>query len=75
MRKINLWPAALVFALVLVLTVSAQSYGSCPMGGVGGIYGGYGTGMMVFSWITYILVIGLIVAGIYWLIKSANRKK
>ncbi len=54
--------------------VSEQLY-NCPMGGMMyGLYGGYGTGMMVFSWITSLAVLGLIAAGIYWLVKSANKK-
>jgi len=54
--------------------VSEQLY-NCPMGGMMyGFYGGYGTGMMIFSWLTGLLVIGLLAAGIYWLIKSANKK-
>jgi hypothetical protein len=39
------------------------------------MYGGYGFGFAILSWITSLLVIGLIIAAIYWLIKSANRKK
>lgn len=49
---------------------------NCPMGGMmGGFYGNYGSSMMVLSWLTYILFIALIVAAIYWLIKSASRKR
>jgi hypothetical protein len=40
----------------------------CPMFGN---YLGFGINP---SWVVYILIIGLLVAGIYWLIKSANRK-
>ena len=36
---------------------------------------GYGTGAFVLGWITYLLVIALIIAAIYWLIKTANKKK
>lgn len=39
------------------------------------MYGGYGLGLGILSWITSLLFIGLLVAGIYWLVKSANRKK
>jgi uncharacterized membrane protein len=39
------------------------------------IYGGYGFGFAILSWITSLLFIALIVAVIYWLVKSANRKK
>ena len=40
-----------------------------------GFYGEYGSGFMIFSYITFILLIGLFGAGIYWLIKSANKHK
>lgn len=40
-----------------------------------GMYGGYGADMMLFSWITWFLVVILIIAAIYWLVKSANKKK
>ena len=74
--KINLILAG-IFVLALIGIVSAQSTYNCPMGGgmMYGMYGGYGSGMMVFSWVTYLLVIVLIIAAIYWLIKSANRRK
>ena len=36
---------------------------------------GYGYNMMFFGWITWILIIALIIATIYWLIKTANKKK
>lgn len=70
MNKLFLVFLASIFVLTLV---SAQNYGSCPMGGM--MYGQYGLGLGVLSWITYLLVIVLIIAAIYWLIKSANRKK
>ncbi len=38
-------------------------------------YGGYGRGLIFISWLTYLLVLALIVSAIYWLIKSANSKK
>ena len=38
-------------------------------------YGNYNLGFTVISWITYILIIILIVSTIYWLIKSANMEK
>ena len=41
----------------------------------GSMMGSYGTGMLFFNWITYLLVIALIIAAIYWLIKSANKKR
>ncbi len=69
--KIGMAMIALMFAFNLVS--AAISDGSCSM--MSGLTGGYGSGMMFLGWITYILVIALIVAGIYWLVKSANRKK
>jgi len=44
----------------------------CSMGGM--MYGQYGLGLGILSWVTSLLVISLIVAAIYWLIKSANKK-
>ena len=52
-------------------------------GGIGGMtgmmnmmtgYGGYNAGTVLLSWITYLLTIALIIAGIYWLVKTANKK-
>ena len=72
-KKIN---AILLFAVLVfsITGVFAQTAGSCPMmyGAVSGNYGGL---MLVLSWITWILVIVLLVAAIYWLIKSAQKKK
>lgn len=45
----------------------------CSMAGM--MYGQYGTGAMLLSWLTGLAVLGLIAAGIYWLIKSANKKE
>ncbi|MEK6935606.1 MAG: hypothetical protein AABW67_02375 [Nanoarchaeota archaeon] len=52
-----------------------NSYGSMMGGMMYGIGGGFGSGMMLLSWITYLAILTLIIAGIYWLIKSANRRK
>ncbi len=66
----------LFLSIISLSTISAVDYSACPMGGTYGMMsGGYGIGSMLFSWITYLLVIGLIIAGIYWLVKSANRKE
>ena len=77
MNKINLALIAVLVVSAIVVTVSAQEQYSCPMGGgmMYGLYGGYGSGFMILSWITYILIIALIIAAIYWLIKNANRRK
>lgn len=77
--KKNIVKTILIFAVALfsIAFVSAQEQYNCPMGGgmMYGTYGGYGAGIMLFSWVTWILTIALIVAGIYWLIKNANKKK
>ena len=53
-------------------------------GGMGGMmgmmntmtgYGSYNSGTVFLSWITYLLTIALMIAGIYWLVKTANRKR
>ena len=63
-----------VFVLAGLAFVSADvGAGTCGMMG-GMMYGSYGSGMMIFGWLTYLLVIALIIAAIYWLIKSANRR-
>ena len=56
-------------------TTSCYGYGGMlgMMSGIGGY--GYGYGMMTLAWLTYILIIGLIIAAIYWLVKSATHKK
>ena len=68
---------AFIFILASLTFISAADYSSCPMGGstYGMMSGGYGSGFMLFGWVTYILVIALIVSAIYWLVKSANKKK
>jgi len=77
MKKISLLTG--VISLSLIGIVSAQQYGNCPMGSFGGMMygfsGGYGAGMMIFSWVISVLVIALITAAIYWLVKSASNKK
>lgn len=68
-----------IVALLAVSLVSAVEPYNCPMGGYGNYgmmtgYGGYGIGMLL-AWLFYLGVMGLIGAGIYWLVKSAQRKK
>lgn len=41
----------------------------------GMMYGQYGFGFGILAWLTSLFFIGLLGAGIYWLIKSANSKK
>ena len=45
------------------------------MGNIENSYGSYNSGFVVILWVIYILLIILIVSAIYWLIKSANRKR
>lgn len=75
MKKFSLLLGVIILSLVSLNLVVADTggYGSCPMGGM--MYGTYGSGFMVLGWLTYLLVIVLIIATIYWLIKSANRKR
>ncbi len=62
---------------------TSSGYGGMMSGGYGMMgmmqmmtgYGGYGSGAILLSWIMYLLIIALIGSGIYWLIKSANRKR
>lgn len=66
---------SLILLLPLLMTaVSAQAYDG-PMGGMMyGFYGSYGIVPALLMWIITLLVIALLVAGIYWLVKSANKK-
>ena len=73
MEKTTLGIIILLTVFSMLAVVSAQNYQGCGM--MSGLYGGYGSGFAILSWITYILFIALLIAGIYWLIKSANRKK
>ncbi|MDP2924807.1 MAG: hypothetical protein Q8N99_00380 [Nanoarchaeota archaeon] len=68
----------IVFVLVLALIgniLAQNNVNSCPMGGAAySLNGSYGSGTMILSWTFSILLIILIIAGIYWFIKSANHK-
>ena len=65
-----------IFSLVsLVFAADTDNLAGYCGGMMSGLYGGYGTSFMLVSWIFYIAIIGLIIAGIYWMIKSANSKK
>ncbi len=45
-------------------------------GGYGGMMGsGYGWGWSIFGVINYLLIVALVVAAIYWLIKNAKNRK
>lgn len=77
--KDNNFLSWVILAIAVILVFGILSFNR--IGGYGGMMsrysmmGGYGYGAMFFGWITWILVIALIIAAIYWLIKSANAKK
>ncbi len=88
MHKISI--AFGILFLFALSVVSAVQYGMMgddgqftPVnnGGYGGMmgmmtgYGGYNTGAVLLSWIIYLLTIVLMIAGIYWLVKTANKKR
>ncbi len=67
---------AIIAFLAILPIISAQQQYNCQIGGIGGMmYGGYGSGFMILGWITYLAVLALIIVGVYWLIKSANKRK
>lgn len=85
----NLVLGLLVFISALSMVSAAQygmmddngqftptnSYEGMMSGMIYGMGGGFGSGMMLLSWITYLAILILIIAAIYWLIKSANKKR
>jgi hypothetical protein len=44
---------------------------NCQMAGINS---GYSFGNGILSWVISFLIIGLLIAGIYWFVKSANKK-
>lgn len=52
--------------------VSAQQDYSCP--GYGMMYGGYGAGGIIFSWLLGLLTVVALALLIAWLIKQLQRK-
>ena len=71
----------LIFIIVsfMLVVVSAQQYGDCPMGNGGGMMygfsGGYGTFTMLFSWFTGILIVIALIFLIFWLLNQINKNK
>lgn len=65
--------SALIILNIALVSADAENNYGCRM--MYGLYGNYGSGFAILSWITFILFIALIIAAIYWLIKSANKKK
>lgn len=72
-RMFFITTAVLIMALAGQIFADPEDLPACGVSGM--MYGSYGSGFLVLSWITYILIIGLILASIYWLIKSANKKR
>ncbi len=63
------------FVFLLAVSSSAQDY-NCPSGGMMyGFSGGYGYGIMLFSWITGLLIIIALVLAIIWLVKQITKEK
>ena len=79
MKNDNAW-IGIIVAICAVLLLSSFGFGGMMGVGFGNMMGGYGmmvgygSGAMFFGWIIWILIIALIVAAIYWLVKTANRK-
>jgi len=76
MKKISFIALVFLISLGSITDISAleNNINSCPMGAAYGFNGNYGISAMILSWTFSILIIILIIAGIYWLIKSANNK-
>lgn len=76
MKKIFLLMSLAILASLTF--VSAQTY-SCPMGNsglVGGMmYGSYGSGWLIFTWILGILMLVALILLIFWLFKQINKKR
>lgn len=73
MNKTILSIVVIALSLISLGFVSADvgDFG-CPM--MGGMYGGYGVGIMLFSWSFAILVLVALVLLIIWLIKQIQKK-
>jgi uncharacterized membrane protein len=69
--------AVLTFlAFIPFISADPSDYATCQgYGMMNEFFGGYGLTLMLIYWIIIILVIALIIAAVYWLIKSANKKK
>jgi len=69
MKKIIL---VLLAVMSLIGLVSAQSYNGCNMAGM--MYGSYGSGIMLFSWLIGLAILVALVLFIVWLIKQIQKK-
>ncbi|MEK6913159.1 MAG: hypothetical protein AABW47_00620 [Nanoarchaeota archaeon] len=79
----------ILYVIVFISFASAQTYqygmmnndgtfypaNQYSVGMMGMMYGNYGVGLGVLSWVFSLVTIGLIIAAIYWLVKSANKKR
>ncbi len=65
-----------IIAVLLLSGIFSFSFanGFSQYGMMGMMGGSFGYGMMFFGWITWVLIIVLIIAGIYWLIKTADKR-
>ena len=71
----NLIIGVLVVAAIVILLAIFGFGSSGMMNGYGyGMMSGFGPSFGVFGLITWILIIVLVCAAIYWLIKTANKK-
>ncbi|MBI2630100.1 hypothetical protein HYW76_03285 [Candidatus Pacearchaeota archaeon] len=53
--------------------MALENFANCPMGGM--MYGGYGSGVMIFSWLFGLLSLAALVLLIVWLMKQIQNKK
>lgn len=63
-----------VLAILLVLPLTLADAGDYGYGMMGMMYGSYGLGMMIFSWLFGILVAVALILFIVWLIKQIQKK-
>lgn len=66
-----------VIIVLLVLLVLTSGFGMMGFGGIGGMmnmmYGGFGSGMMIFGWFFGILLLVALVLFIAWLVKQIQK--
>lgn len=65
----------ILIILISIANVFADPATSQTCNGVNMMSGYYGPGYLILGWITYILIILLIIAGIYWLLTNTKRRK
>jgi len=62
---------SLFISISLVSSQQTGNYASCP-GAM--MYGGYGSGAMIFSWAFGLLILIALILLIFWLIKQIQKK-